>query len=379
MRIAIYSPSLNSDQASWQEAEWFCYETLKRIAASHTDHEFIVISDLPAGKSIFEAKNIHQLSLNSASKNLLSLYRRINWKLPALLKKQQADILVSLNGFLPLRKSIPACLVIQDLSFVAERAYFIDLHSRYQRRYFPKMLSKANTIAAISNFCKQELISHFQVVEQKINVVHKGVDESFKPMGWEEREEVKNEYTDGREFFIYTGSIHPGKNIIGLLKAFSVVKKKLFSNMALVLAGPLERGYKEFPELLRTYHFRKDVKWLQQAGRTETARLTGAAYALICPSSLECFSASALEALACQTPVLAAKNPAFEETGGEAALYFNPFQPEDMGEKMCEIYKNEDLRAQLMAKADEQVAKFNWDTTAGKLWSCIEESISVKA
>lgn len=371
MRIAIYCPCLQPDKMTWTGEEWFCFETTRRMAASNPGQEFLVISDQEMGGSPFEEKNIHLLALNASKKHFLSVYQRINWKLPALLKDQKADILLSMNGVIPLRKNILSCLVIQDMSFMGEKARLADAYSMYKKRYFHKSLLKSGCIATVSHFCKQELISRFHIPAEKMEVVHRGINDLFKPLGWKEREQVKEEYTNGREFFIYSGAIHPDNHIIDLLKAFSIVKKKLFSNMALVLTGPLAKPYKKFPELLNTYHYRKDVKWLTKLPLSEKARLTGAAYAAVYPASSECFGTSLLEALACQTPVVAARIPAFEETAGKAAWYFDPLQTEDMGERMCEIYKDEELRAKIIAEAGNQSAKFSWNHTTDQLWNSL--------
>lgn len=378
MRIAVYAGFLNPDKNTWRGRDWFVYETLKRISTSHPEHEFLLLFDGTDPLQHFDTTGVKQIALGPKPQNVIALRRRVNRKLLALLKQHHADVLLSMAGLLPIRNKIPTCLVVQDLSFTLETPRRMSLRSRYLRRHFPQYLQKADTIATVSHFCKKELISRFQLPEEKITVVHKGVHENFRPLNWEEREEVKNEVTDEREYFIYVGTIHSGKNIINLLKAFSILKKKFRSNMMLVLAGALDPGYKKFPELLRTYHFRKDVKCLGPVGQPDLARLVGAAYSLICPSVGEGFGSPLLEALECRIPPLAAEHSAFEEVGEDAAFYFNPSSFEEMGEKLCEIFKDEDLRAALIAKADAQVAKFSWDQTADKLWSSLLLAASAK-
>jgi glycosyltransferase involved in cell wall biosynthesis len=374
MRIAVYIDALNADQSTWHGREWFIYETLQHMITTHRECEFTILSDKPFTGSYFQTGNVMTVALApSGTGILLSPYRRINRKLCALLQEQRIEVLLSMTSFLPLHTDIPSCLVVGDIPPVAE-----DRRSRYLARHFSRYLAQASSVAVISNYYRQKLISRFHIPDKKISVVYHGVHDNFHPLGWEEREEIKNQYTDGREYFICLSRIHPEKNIINLLKAFSILKKRLHSNMVLVLAGAWEPMYKEFPELLRTYYFRDDVKWLGHVGQPEIAKLVGAAYAMICPSATESFDLSVLEALQCHVPVLAASGTASRETGGDAALYFDPLQADEMGNQLCEIYKNENLRAHLIAAADAQAAKFSWDRTAALLWQSLEQAVEEK-
>ena len=60
----------------------------------------------------------------------------------------------------------------------------------------------------------------------KIDVVFSAAKEIFHPLNDEEKTATKNKYTEGKEYFVYAGAIHPRKNLINLLKAFSVFKKR---------------------------------------------------------------------------------------------------------------------------------------------------------
>lgn len=71
---------------------------------------------------------------------------------------------------------------------------------------------------------------------------------AFQPLPWEEKIKVKEQYTAGTEYFLYAGSFRPGKNLVNLLKAFSLFKKRQQSNWKLVLAGVAEEGYTVFEQ-----------------------------------------------------------------------------------------------------------------------------------
>lgn len=371
MRIAIYTDIVPKDETTWCGKDWFIYEIIHCIAGAHPEHEFIIISKETVDTSPFHLENLKQVSLGSSHSTKFSYYRLFNWKLPALLREENTDALLSLNGFLPLKNKIPSCIVVQDISFIRTNVPRSDNGQHYLKNHFGEYLSNAGSIAAVSDYCRKKLVNTFRIPNEKISVIHKGIHDDFRPLGWQEREEIKNEYTDGREYFIYAGDISRDKNIIHMLKGFSVLKKRLRSNMVLILAGKEDRAYKEFPELMRSYHFRDDVKRLGCVPVSEMAKLIGAAYALISPSVMESYSSSVTEALRCKVPVLAAAGSVYEELAGEAALYFDPFTPDDIGDKFCQIYKDENLRAMLIAHADEKAGQFNWSKTSDAIWNCM--------
>lgn len=97
-------------------------------------------------------------------------------------------------------------------------------------------------------------------------------------MEWEEREQIKNTYTEGREYFLFTGNIYPPDQLILLLKAFSHFKKWQLSNMKLVLAGPTNKKTAKLKEKLATYKYKEDVVILENPSPELTNRLFLAAY-----------------------------------------------------------------------------------------------------
>ena len=107
----------------------------------------------------------------------------------------------------------------------------------------------------------------------------------------------------------------------------------------------------------------------------EIVKLTGSAYAIVYPSLWEGFGVPVLEAMNCHVPALTSANSAMEEIAGDAALYFDPKNHEDIAEKMMRIYKDEDLRKQLIEKGKSVSKQYSWDKTAELLWNCIQKTV----
>src|SRR5258705_5038148 len=158
---------------------------------------------------------------------------------------------------------------------------------------------KAKSVVTVSEFSKRDILSQYKMDADKITVIYSAAKEICRPLNNEEKPEVKNKYTDGKEYFIYAGAIHPRKNLTHLLKAFSVFKKRQQSGLKLVLAGRLAWKYETFTQNLQSYKYRDDVILTGYLEEEELVKIIGAAYAMIYPSLWEGFGVPVLEAMSC--------------------------------------------------------------------------------
>ena len=138
-----------------------------------------------------------------------------------------------------------------------------------------------------------------------------------------------------------------------------------------MLAGRLAWKYDLFMESLKTYKYRDDVKMLGYLDEKELAKIIASAYSLVYPSLFEGFGVPVLEAMRCDVPVITSLNSPMQEITGEAAIYADPGSIEDIANKMMLLYKDENLRKELIEKGRLISKKYSWDRTAELLWQTI--------
>jgi glycosyltransferase involved in cell wall biosynthesis len=296
-------------------------------------------------------------------------------KLPRMLRQTGAEVLLSPDGFCSLRTRVPQVMVIHDLAFLHYPQFLPKVQQWYYRYYTPAFIRKASRIITVSEFSKADILRHYPSARGRVEVVYNAADPAFRPLEWEERESVKKRFTDGREYFICVGSLHPRKNLVNLLKGFSAFKKRQQSNMKLVITGRMAWHTEAFTEALQTFRFRDDVTLTGYLPRQELAALTGAAYALVYPSLWEGFGLPVLEAMQSGVPVLASDNSALPEVAGGAALYFDPTDPVVIGERMMLIYKEEGRRRDMAALGRERAAGFSWDGSAARVREILGDAV----
>jgi glycosyltransferase involved in cell wall biosynthesis len=372
MRIAVNTRFLLKDYL--EGYGYFVQETFRRMVLQHPEHEFIFIFDRPFDPSFIFAPNVTGVVTGPPARHPLLWRFWYHYKIPALLRKLRADVFVSPDGFCSLRTRVPQCVVVHDLAFLHFPQFIYKSHLRFYKRNTPRFLKKAKVVATVSEYSKHDIIQQYGIPAEKIQVVYSAAKPVFQPLSWEEKEKVKEEYTGGKEYFFYAGAIHPRKNVINLLKAYSAFKKRQQSNMQLLIAGRMAWKSDAFTEALRLFKFRDDVVLLGYLPEETLARVMAGAYAVVYPSYFEGFGVPVLEAFHCRVPVITSNTSSMPEVGGEAALYADPDNPDAIAAQLMRIYTDEELRSRLIEKGTTQAAQFSWDRTATLLWQSIMQA-----
>ena len=98
----------------------------------------------------------------------------------------------------------------------------------------------------------------------------------------------------------------------------------------------------------------------------------GGALAYVFPSFGEGFGLPPLEAMACGTPVLSSRATSLPEVGGEAALYFDPDDVDEMVAVTRQVLLDPDRRAHMREQGLAQAARFSWQRAAQETWALYE-------
>ena len=346
---------------------------LSRLTEKFPQHQFIYIFDKPFNKNLIFAKNVTTIITGPETKNTLLLQYWFNYKIPAVLRKHKADVFISMDGICSLRTKLPQCLFIHDLSFLQYPQLLKKAQVRFFKKFTSKFLAKAKSIATVSQFSKSVIVDQYKISADKIDVVYSGINEIFKPIIPEEKETIKEKYTEGKEYFFSPGNNNLNSNLINLLKAFSFFKKRQKSNMMLLIAGKTDEPFKKD---LETFKFRNEVRLLENLSKEELAKITAAAYAMVHPVFFDAVAMTPLQAMQCEVPVVSSNTGALPELCGNAALYFNPEDFKDIAEKMMLVFKDENKAKELVKTGRIQSKFYYWDKTAGLLWQSLLKAVN---
>ncbi|MBK7039779.1 MAG: glycosyltransferase family 4 protein [Bacteroidetes bacterium] len=362
MRIAVNTRFLLKGRL--EGIGWFTHEIIKRLVINHPEHEFIFFFDRPYDSQFIYSDNITPVVLNPPARHPILWYLWFEWSVKFALKKYKADLFISTDGFLTLSTKVPTILVVHDLAFEHFPEHLPFKFRYYLQKFTPKFVAKSLHTITVSAYSKQDIIEKYGTDSQKISVVYNGVNNLYKPLSIDEKAKYREQYAQGAEYFVFTGALHPRKNVINLLKAFTLFKKKQRSSMKLLIIGRYAWNSEGIKDLIENHPFKQDVIHYNYMQVDELCNVIGAAYALTFVSFLEGFGIPVLEAIYCNVPVIVSNNSSLPEVAGNAGLYVDPTDIEDIADKMCTMYKNEHLRNQLIENCKVQATKFSWDKSA---------------
>jgi glycosyltransferase involved in cell wall biosynthesis len=348
--------------------EGFLFEMLGHLAKGFPEHQFIYIFDQSYNAKQNFAKNVLTIVSGPKTSSVLRLQYWFNYRIPAILRKHKADVLLSMEGICSLRTKIPQCLLLSDLGFLNHPELLKRSHTRFYKKFTPAFLAKAKSIATVSAFSRSLIAGRYKINAEKITVIYPVIDDIFKPIDWEEKEFIKEKYAEGKAYFLFNGDINQRSNLINLLKAFSFFKKRQKSNMLLLIAGNADEGSKK---ALKTYKLRNEIKLLEHLAKEDLAKITAAAYALVYPVLYADLALPALQAMQCAVPVITADEAGLSSICGKAALYANPGDHEDIAEKMMLVFKDENKANELIKAGNELLQQYEPGKTADLLMQCI--------
>lgn len=356
----------------------YAAEVLKRMVIQHPEDDFLLVYDRPWETPFLEASNLTSILVSPAARHPLSFKYWYDVKASKAVKKWKADVWFQPYGFCSLTSRIPQVLMIHDLAFLHYPKYISWYQRAYYRWFTPAFIRKAKKLITVSEFSKNDIVKSYRTSNDHIQVIPGAARTAFQPLDWEARQVVKDGYADGREYFLFVGGIHPRKNLLNLLKAFSHFKKWQHSNMKLLVAGRLAWQYDDLLEKLKTYKYREDVVLLDYLPEDQLQRVTAAAYALVYPSWFEGFGLPILEAMKCEVPVICSNTSSMPEVAGEAALLVDPADPDAIAKEMLSLYRNEGIRNAFIEKGIQRAACFSWEDAAESLYEALRQASTAK-
>lgn len=176
-------------------------------------------------------------------------------------------------------------------------------------------------------------------------------DPVFIPLSEEGKRVIKQVLSNETEYFICTANFHDIKSFVFLLKAFSLLKKRLRSGIKLMLTGIHPDSHPLLFKQIRQYKYRSDIICINDAIEYNYIELLGASYAQIFPSHDLCYPSGKWESVKMCVPVIASKKDSDRAETETSFLYFEKDSVDDLADKMMLIYKDETLRKKMILQS----------------------------
>ena len=370
VKIAVNTRLLLKDKL--EGIGWVAYEALSRIVKAHPEDEFYFLFDRqPAPEFIF-ADNVKPVVLFPQARHPFLYIIYFEFSLRRALRKIKPDVYLSTDAYLCLNSKVPQIAVFHDINFEHFPQDFPRLALWHYKRYFPRYARKASRIITVSEFSKQDIIDNYHVSPEKIHVAYNGANEGFKPISEENKIEIRKKYTDGYQYYMFVGSLHPRKNLARLFPAYDSFKEKTGSDVKLLIVGEKRWWTEPIQKAYDSMKHKDDVVFVGHLQIAELQQVTAAALASVYVSYFEGFGIPIVEAFKCDVPVITSNVTSMPEVAGGAALLVDPFKVESITEAL-ENMLDENVRKSLIEKGKTRREDFSWDNAATQWWEVIKK------
>ena len=282
-------------------------------------------------------------------------------------KELNLDIYHGLSHELPVgieKTGIKTLVTIHDLIYIRYPEYFKKIDRIIYNRKFRYACLVATRIHAISEQTKLDLITFFDVPKEKIVVIYQSINPLYYSVLTEEQKlAVLGKYQLTKGFLLTVGTIEPRKNLVALLNGMLSAK----IDLPLVVVGKPTNYMQEVQQLIDLHPTELKVIFLSSVDDSDLHVLYQSAVAMVYPSVFEGFGLPVAEAQACGCPVITSKTSSLPEVGGNAALYIDPKQPEEIGMAILKVLNKPHIRESLIVKGIVNAQRFTPEKYARQL------------
>lgn len=260
---------------------------------------------------------------------------------------------------------IKSVVTIHDVAFRT----FPDMYHWHDRKIYDMKwqyaCNHADSIIAISECTKKDVLEFYNVPEHKVKVVYQPVNPIFyKPL--------KREHTS--PYMLYVGSINSRKNLLGIVKAMELMPKDV--QMPLIVVGGGGSYKQKVKQYIAEHHMEDLFIWPEAVDNMELKHLYTNAQLFIYPSFYEGFGLPVVEAQLSGCPVVTSNVSSLPEAGGPYAMQADPSSAEDISEKMMQMLTDSELREKAIAGGREYaMSTFHPTTLAHQLMNVYESLV----
>ena len=299
------------------------------------------------------------------------------WRLPLdlYLNRPRPDIFFTPSHYAPRFSPVPTVISVMDLSYYHYPELFKESDLYQLKNWTNYSIKNAKAVITISKSSKNDIIKLYGIPENRVFIAYPGVKPVVDliphvyPMS-----ELQARYQINKRYILFVGTIQPRKNIERLIKAYSkLIEDKNYHDIQLVIVGKKGWLYESIINTPESLGIKDKVLFLDFVPDEDLPLLYKGAICFVLPSLYEGFGLPILEAMKYGCPVITSNVSSMPEAGGDAALYVDPLDVDDITDKLKKIAGNQKLRGEMIEKGIKQASKFSWEKTAKETLAVLEE------
>lgn len=328
--------------------EYYSVEIIKALSRLDLDNQYILYAQKDP------SARLGQLGDNFSTKIMPfpKFWSQIRLSLEMI--KKSPDVLFVPSHTVPIIHPKNTVVTLHDLGF----KHFPELYSPTELFYHNWGMNFAANhaveIIAPSEFTKKDLIKTYGIEPSRIHVVWHGFDKDlFKP----------NKNIKRKPYILFIGRLEEKKNILGMIRAYALLRKEKRITHQLVLAGAPGFGYENIVKEIESLpkNIAQDIVLTGYISQAEYIRRLQEAEIFLFTTFFEGFGMPLVEAMACETPIVASNTTSMPEIAGNAALFVDPNKPLEIAAALSKLINSEKLRSELSYRGRMRARQFSWD------------------
>ncbi|MCZ2156395.1 MAG: glycosyltransferase family 4 protein [Bryobacterales bacterium] len=337
--------------------ETYLRELLAWMPRVAQEHEFFVFTNRESASSRWsDSPRLHvvETGVRAASRPLRLLYEQMI--LPVRARSLRLNVLFNPGFTAPALAPCPVVTTFHDLQHKRHPEYFCRLDLPAWNFFLAIAARRSARIVTVSKASAEDFRRYYPHAKQPVDVTPLGAREEFFSL--------RPPAHTARDTLLCVSTLHPHKNHIRLVRAFSRWRRESGAATRLILAGMRGFAAKDVEAEVRACGAEAFVTvtgWISEERLFELYR---DASAFIFPSLFEGFGIPVVEALACGLPVAVSAREPMQSHAGDAALQFDPLDENAIAHAIGRILTDEPLRQELRTRGPRQAANFHWSQTA---------------
>ncbi len=261
--------------------------------------------------------------------------------------------------------AVPTVYTPHDLLHLHYPQFFKPLDIAYRETVQPTGCHFAQAITTTSQWIKNDIVRHYGTCPDKIAVIPVApVTASFAEPTEQQCLDVLNKYQLRRGYAYCPAVTWPHKNHLRLLQSIAWLRDTLDLKISLVCSGEKTEHFAKVANLIEDLRLSDQVIFLDRVPAEDIRPLYRGARFAVVPTLHEAASFPIFEAWNEGIPVACSNVTSLPEQAGNAAVIFNPFDIEQMGQQIAIVHQDETLRQRLIARGRRRLEKFTWQQTA---------------
>jgi glycosyltransferase involved in cell wall biosynthesis len=288
------------------------------------------------------------------------------------------DVWHTTSPYLAVRSAKPVVFTLHDIQHRHFPRFFTPDHISWRDHFFSSAIREATTVTTVSEFCRKDIQTYYNVPEDKIKAIRWGAPVAcYSPHPLKGEKSILTMHGIQKPFALYPSETYEHKNHVRLLEAAALLREKAGETFQVVCTGKQRHAWTKIADRLKSLALEKTVVFTGYIPEFELRNLFENATGLIFPSLFEGAGLALIEALESRLPIACSDIPPFREYADDAALFFNPMDMPTIANGLDKILFDGDVRQRLFRAAGQRRECFDWISVARDYLSVYESAFAL--